>query len=237
MLLGLTGLVLAMIKPYVLMAVSLAAGVFYLWTRLRAKGDLALKPFAVVGAILLATVGLVGGFRVFSKGDVDVTQAFAAQRQSGYVTEGGSNFAIEDAPSQTGTFQERTLLQEFALAPFALLTALFRPFLFEARNAVQFANALETTVLLVLVIQTIRRRSWRGLVSQIGGSPVLMFCSVFVLALAIGTGLASTNMGTLSRYRAPMSPFFFILILTTRAGAQPVKREDAGTGPSQVRLA
>jgi hypothetical protein len=64
-----------------------------------------------------------------------------------------------------------------------------------------------------------------------------MFCTVFVLALALGTGLATTNMGTLSRYRAPMEPFFFILIMVTWSEGRNVRRVGAAERLSQARPA
>ena len=111
----------------------------------------------------------------------------------------------------------RSASTELLLAPFALLTALFRPLIFEARNAVQLASALEATVLLVLFLRSWRRTSLRQLAAYITASPTLLFCTVFTLALAVGTGLSTTNMGTLSRYRAPMMPFFFTLLLVLDA--------------------
>jgi hypothetical protein len=36
----------------------------------------------------------------------------------------------------------------------------------------------------------------------------------FTVALAIGTGLSTANLGALSRYRAPMIPFFVVLLLS-----------------------
>jgi hypothetical protein len=231
------GLMTAMIKPYVLMALSIAAGVFYLWTRFQSRASVALKPFAVITAGAIAMGGLVFGARVFTKADASAAQAFAAQRQVGYQTVGGSNFSLEGPMPEAAAIAERSLLQELALAPLALGTALFRPFLFEARNAVQLVTALESTVLLVMVLQTIRRRRWSGLMQQVRTSPVLMFCLVFVLALALGTGLATTNMGTLSRYRAPMSPFYFILILVTWSEGRSVRRAGAAAQPSHLRRA
>ena len=66
----------------------------------------------------------------------------------------------------------------------------------------------------------------------------MLFCAVFTLALALGTGLASTNMGTLSRYRAPMMPFFFVLLMVlrfekeaTRRAAVALKRVDESQSP------
>ncbi len=204
--------VMTMVKPYVLMALSLGAAVFYLWRRFRSQGATALKPFSVVTAVALGAAGLVLGNNYFSKADeASAASALARQRAVGYRTEGGSNFQI-DALSESAV-EKRTLTQELVLAPMALFTALFRPFLFEARNVVQLVNALESTLLLLLFARSWRRTSLRAMVSYVSGSPALLFCLVFTLALAIGTGLATTNMGTLSRYRAPMMPFFFTLLL------------------------
>jgi hypothetical protein len=215
---------IAVIKPYLLMALSIGSAVFYLWARLLSRDSAALKPFAVITASAIAFGGLVLGNRYFSKSEADSdASAFASHRQSGYGAEGGSNFSIEMGPQpEQGT--KRSVAYEFLLAPFAVFTSLFRPLLFEARNAVQLANAIEATALLLLFVQILRRRGFWGALRAVRASPTLMFCAVFTLALALGTGLATTNMGTLSRYRAPMMPFFFVLLMVLRYEAE-AKRE------------
>jgi hypothetical protein len=50
---------------------------------------------------------------------------------------------------------------------------------------------------------------WRTLTSS---SP-LMFCAAFTLTLGVAVGLATTNLGTLSRYRMPLVPFFVAMVL------------------------
>ena len=207
--------VISVIKPYVLMAMSIAAAVYYLWSRLLSRDNAALKPFAVIIASAIGFGGFLLGNRYFVKAEnEDAAASFARQRQNGYGAEGGSNFSIEFGPGGADPeMTNRSIAYEFALAPVAIFTALFRPMIFEARNAVQFANALEATALLVLFWQIVRRRGVKGVFKAIRSSPTLLFCAVFTLALALGTGLATTNMGTLSRYRAPMMPFFFMLLL------------------------
>lgn len=206
---------IATMKPYVLMAMSLAAAAYYLLRRLRSNAAAELKPFAVITAILLAGGGLVLGNKFFAKADAkSTTSAFASQRAVGYTAEGGSNFQLESGPPED--IETRGVGQELLLAPFALFTALFRPLLFEARNAVQLANAIEATVLLVIFLQLVRRMRWRAIAQRVLASPALLFCTVFALALAVGTGLSTTNMGTLSRYRAPMMPFFFTVLMVLR---------------------
>lgn len=221
LLIGISVPVIAVIKPYVLMALSLAAGVFVVWQRLRSRSDASLKPFAIVAAGLLATAGLVLANNYFAKGDRALAaQSFASQRQAGYGVSGGSDFQLETSNAE----EQRSAFTELLLAPFALLTALFRPLLFEARNAVQLVNAIEATVLLVLFIRIWRRTSLRQMVAYVTASPTLLFCAIFTLALAVGTGLSTTNMGTLSRYRAPMMPFFFTLLLVLDAWSAQLSR-------------
>jgi hypothetical protein len=78
-------------------------------------------------------------------------------------------------------------------------------------------NALETTAILGLAIMAVYRNGLRGLLRRVSHAPLLMFCAVFVFGLALGVGLATTNLGTLSRYRVPFMPFFAILLLELAA--------------------
>ncbi len=220
-----SAVIISVIKPYVLMALSIAASLFYFWSRLFSNDSAALKPFALITAVALGTGGFVLGNRFFVKADNEsATASFAKQRQSGVGIEGGSNFSIEGPATEGEVVADRGIAGELLLAPFALFTALFRPMIFEARNAVQLANAIEATVLLVLFLQILRERGLGGLFRAIRASPTMLFCAVFTLALALGTGLASTNMGTLSRYRAPMMPFFFILLMVLRFEKEALRR-------------
>ena len=226
-----SAVVVTMIKPYVVMVLSIASGLFYLWSRLLSRDSAALKPFALITASVIGLSGFVVGNRYFAKAqDDDTASALSRQRQAGYGVEGGSNFSIEGGGGADGEVKNRSVVYEFALAPFAIFTALFRPMIFEVRNAVQLANGIEATALLFIFIQILRQRGMRGMLKAIRGSPALLFCAVFTLALALGTGLATTNMGTLSRYRAPMMPFFFILLMVLRYGRQ------SESAPAKVAL-
>jgi hypothetical protein len=158
--------------------------------------------------------------------------ALASQRRGGYENEGGSNYRL-DAPE--GEASERTTQQELLLAPLGLATALFRPLFFEARNVVQFANALEATGLLILVIQVFRRLGVRRIMAEIASSPALLFCVVFTLGLGLGTGLSSANLGTLSRYRAPMMPFYFTVVMMLRFGIKQVRSPARSLAPVGVQ--
>ena len=55
-------------------------------------------------------------------------------------------------------------------------------------------------------------------------TPFLVFCLVFVITFGLAVGLASTNLGTLSRYRAPLLPFFAVLLLVL---SKPLRKPSA----------
>jgi len=74
-------------------------------------------------------------------------------------------------------------------------------------------NAVETTVLTVLFVRILFTRNLGNVRRQIADNPFLVFCVVFVIAFGIAVGLASSNLGTLSRYRSPLLPFFVVLLL------------------------
>lgn len=210
----------ALIKPYVLFAFAIAGGLWLIWNRvLRGGGGFAVRPmYLAAGLVAIAGASTVLDRFLPKGGDAQsLSQQLAFQRRAALTDEGGSNFSLEGARRDAADTEGTSSSAQLALAPLALVTALFRPFIFEARNPMQVLNALETTWLLYLVVQLIRRYSLAALVRSILDSPPLMFCAAFTLILALGTGLSTSNMGTLSRYRAPMMPFFVSLMLLLRA--------------------
>ena len=111
--------------------------------------------------------------------------------------------------------------------PVALLTSLYRPLLIEARNALQFVSALEMTVFLLLTIRAFLRKGARGVWRALMAKPVLVMSAVFAIVLGIGVGLATSNLGALSRYRVPLMPFYLMLLLALNRRA-PSEAERRG---------
>ena len=142
---------------------------------------------------------------------------------------GGSHFTLSgEIPT--------TLVGQLAYAPAALLASLFRPALFEVHNLLMLANAVETTVLTLLFARILFTRNLGNVRRQIADDPFLVFCVVFVVAFGIAVGLASSNLGTLSRYRCPLLPFFVVLLFVL---AWPRRVRSSGRetrGGSQVLL-
>ena len=196
-----------LVKPYVLFPFVFAGGGWYYWSRSLKRGRVRIRPayFLVAAAFGLGGIVLLGHY--FPEYAIDNFSARTAELQRvGRIVRGGSTYEL-------GSELPTTLAGQFVYAPAALLTSLFRPFVFEVHNIPSFVNALETTVLTVLFIRILLTRNLGSLRRQIADNPLLVFCLVFVLAFGMAVGLASSNMGTLSRYRSPLLPFFVVLLL------------------------
>jgi hypothetical protein len=200
-----------LIKAYVLLPLALAGGSWYYWARSLKQGRVRVRPSYFVVAALLGIGGivLIGHYSPEYALD-NLTARTSGLQQVGRYHQlhgvGGSHFALSDEiPS--------TLLGQLAYAPAALLASLFRPALFEVHNLLMLANAVETTVLTLLFARILFTRNLGNVRRQIADDPFLVFCLVFVVSFGIAVGLASTNLGTLSRYRCPILPFFAVLLL------------------------
>lgn len=94
------------------------------------------------------------------------------------------------------------------LAPQAIGTALFRPFVWEAHNPVMLLSALEAGFILIFTLRIFWRTGVLRTFSIISENPILILCFVFALVFAASVGITSSNFGTLVRYKIPMIPFY-----------------------------
>jgi len=117
-----------------------------------------------------------------------------------YTETGGSVYDIGDF--------EPTIQGMLSKFPIATLTALFRPFLWEAGKAVVFLAALETTALVIIILINIWRHSVFKIIRNFFSHPFLFFCFVYGIFFLFMTGLTSGNFGNLVRYRVPGYIFF-----------------------------
>jgi hypothetical protein len=196
---------ISLIKPYILFPLVLAGGSWYYWARSLKRGRVRVRPIYFAAAAVLGVGGIVVLGQYFPEYALDnfTARSFELQQLG---RRGGSAFALG---SETPT----TLVGQFLYAPAALLASLFRPSLFEVHNLLMLANAVETTALTLLFARILVTRNLGNVWRQITDNPFLVFCAVFVFTFGIAVGLASSNLGTLSRYRGPLLPFFVVLLL------------------------
>jgi hypothetical protein len=92
------------------------------------------------------------------------------------------------------------------------------------KNPLMLVSAIEMTVFLLFFLRALRRGGVRGTLSLVTRDPALALCVVFVIVFATAVGLATTNLGTLARYRSTMLPFFGVLLFGTTYARLAAKR-------------
>jgi hypothetical protein len=213
------------IKPYILFPFVLAGGAWYYWARSLRRGRVRVRPIYLTIASMLGLGGIVLLGQYFPDFAPDTFSLRTQElQQIGRGLRGGSNYAL-------GSEIPTTPSGQLLYAPVALLASLFRPAIFEVRNLLMFANAVETTVLTLLFGRIFLTRNLGRVRSQIMDEPFLVFCIVFVVAFGIAVGLTSANLGTLSRYRSPILPFFAIVLFvlqTPSRSLSPVEEIRSG---------
>ena len=216
-------------KPYILFPLVLAGGSWYYWARSLKRGRVRIRPayVAIAGVLGVGGIALLGQYFPEYAPDTFSGRTQALQ-QIGRGMRGGSNYALSgEIPT--------TFAGQLVYSPAALLTSLFRPAIFEVRNLLMLASAVETTVLTVLFARILFTRNISSVRRQIMEDPFLVFCAVFVIAFGIAVGLTSTNLGTLSRYRSPILPFFAVLLLVLDGtGRSRSTAKDVRRGPERV---
>jgi len=94
-----------------------------------------------------------------------------------------------------------------------MFTFLFRPYIFEAHNSMALAAALESTLILILVLYRVK-----SLFAAIGcffTRPFVAFCTItFLLLTAILS--VEANFGVIVRHRSMVLPFLLILLAVPR---------------------
>lgn len=209
-------------KPYLMIPLGIAMAAYALRRQKQQGGPRVpgwmrtLRPFVLV--VLAAGSVIVPGM-LFPNLRPEKVVETANYRRSVAYGQGGSDIQHPDADSD----------DDFGLAyiPIGLTAALFRPFFFEARNFTQLLNIIETTAILYFVLRMIFRTGIRGIVRKILDDPELTFCMVFTLMTALAVGMSNPNLGTISRYRAPMMPFYVLAILILNESTRTTKSRAA----------
>jgi hypothetical protein len=105
-----------------------------------------------------------------------------------------------------------SLISLISVAPNAIFTALFRPFLWEIGSPTMVFSAIENFILILFTFFTLVKVSPFTVVRTLLKEPFLFYCFIFSILFAFGVGIAGTNFGAMVRYKTPLMPFFFSMI-------------------------
>ena len=200
------------IKPYVIL--SLLPGII-LWLNSAYLKQIKNRLLKILILPFISVVILFTGFYIFQNlsslmgvyGEVDSAIEQAQVIRSDLLRAdqyGSNNYDI-------GKF-DGSLISLISVAPNAIFTALFRPFLWEIGSPTMVFSAIENFILIIFTIFTLIRISPFTVLRTLIKEPFLFYCLIFSILFAFGVGIAGTNFGAMVRYKTPLMPFFFSMI-------------------------
>ena len=104
--------------------------------------------------------------------------------------------------------------------PLSIFYGIFKPLLYEALSPTLLFNGLESFILVVLSVAFLFLGFQKN-VTMVINNEFLIFCLIFVLFVGFMAGYSSVLFGVLVRIRAPLLPFFFLL-LTARINKKQI---------------
>jgi len=203
--------VVVLIKPYILLILLPGILVWLLYSRIQ-KIRNALIRYSVAPLTYMIVIG--GSYAILTLlGDSLGKFSLEKALQTASITQrdlkqdyyAGNSFDIGDFnPTLVG------IAGKFVPATIA---GLYRPYLWESRNAVMLLSALENLFILGLTIYALFRVSWFRIYTTIADQPILMCSILFSILFAFLVGLTTSNFGALVRFKIPLVPLYMSTLM------------------------
>ena len=100
--------------------------------------------------------------------------------------------------------------------PESVFYGIYKPFIYESLSPTLIINGIESFVLMILTLKFFISRDLFLKIKNIRKEEILVFSLIFAFFIAFMSGFTSVLFGVLVRIRAPLLPFFF-LVLTANA--------------------
>ena len=197
------------IKNYIAIALVISMAFAYV-IHVFLKNKKSLLKLVVVGFVFLISAAIMA-FSLSSTitSIIDNSKSNIESFESSYQTldeeENGSGFANSSS--------DISLLGIVLRSPFAIFTTIFRPFILEVRKPIMAFSALESLIALLATIYVLIKCRGFKFFYYIFTNTYIFFAFTFSMTLAVIIGLSTFNFGTLVRYRLPVLPFYFFMLL------------------------
>ncbi|HEX2699146.1 MAG TPA: hypothetical protein VHM89_02950 [Acidimicrobiales bacterium] len=196
------GLAMMAVRPHVAIILVVSLVPAYLFRRPPAGGSI-LGPVAKIGGILL--LGVILAVAVGEASELfGLQDRFDAEAVSQVLERANEQTAVAGSAFGTGS-------TDFSPSAFPreLMSVLFRPYPWEAGNALAFAASIEGTFLLGLMV--VCRGRLVGAVRSILRTPYVVLCLVYAVLFIYGFS-SFANFGVLTRQRVQVFPYLLVLL-------------------------
>lgn len=213
------------IKPYIFFALMPGTIIWFAGYQLeRFKNKLvksAFTPFLIFLAVLTGYLFLVNIGATLGDYAVDNVLEKAAITQQELKRE-----AYQGASFDIGKF-DPTVSGIASKIPIAVVSALFRPYLWESYSPAMMISGIENFVMICFTLYLLFQLRIVNFFRLMLKNHLLFFSVSFSLFFAFSVGLTTSNFGALVRYKIPAIPFFVAGLFITNYYYKEKKREVA----------
>lgn len=203
---------LIILKVYILISYVPFFILFIILKNVQSVNNIALKfllaPALILGSMYGFTKALksygdeLGQFAVkdLTKSIKRYNKAYENQANSGTAN---SNFSL-------GVEFDGSMVGLLKLAPVAVSTTFFRPFLWESHKPSTLLSSIEALLLMLFTLYIVFKAGFIKFFKLITSDPLIMYCFLFSCVFALFVGASTLNFGSLVRYKIPCMPFYLI---------------------------
>jgi hypothetical protein len=205
-LLLISSLFILLIKPYIFFALAPGSIIWNYFDKIKNIKSPVLRTLSLPIILLFVAFIVIFGLQFFGQylGEYSLDNVLlkAVKTQQDLIRSqyGSNNYNI-------GEF-DPTLAGITSKIPAAINMALFRPYIWDARNPVMLISGLENLFMLGFSLYILFKVKITVLIRSLFGHPLLIFSFLFALFFAFSVGLTTANYGALVRLKIPCIPFY-----------------------------
>jgi hypothetical protein len=194
------------IKPYVIIALIPGTTIWIFYEKISKIKNKVIKILIIPFFFILSVIMVF--FIVSQLDDLLGDYSFENIQKKAVVTQNDlKRKEYSENSFDIGEF-DGTLQSYLSKAPLAINAALFRPYIWEAKNPVMVLSGLENLFILALTLFLIIKLKFIGFFKYIFKNPLLLFSILFSLFFAFSVGMTISNFGALVRLKTPAMPFY-----------------------------
>ena len=178
----------------------------------RYKGSILLSNFMRLTIVSIGVLGFLFFLRSQGEEFAKTTNKYLTEAQV-QQSDFANNESYGDKRYDLG-ITDYSPIGMITVAPQAILTAIYRPGLWEARSPLLLISGLETAVFIYLTLIFFFKGKINKKIQFIRYNEFLVFSFIFAIILAYFAGFTSGLFGVLVRFKAPLLPFLLIVLTT-----------------------
>lgn len=203
---------LIILKVYILISYVPFFILFIILKNVQSINNIAIKYLLAPALILGSMYGFTKALKTYGDelGQFAVKDLTKSIKRYNKAYENQANSGSANSNFSLGVEYDGSMVGLAKLAPVAISTTFFRPFLWESRKPSTLLSSIEALLLMLFTIYIVFKAGFIKFFKLISSDPLIMYCFLFSCVFALFVGASTLNFGSLVRYKIPCMPFYLI---------------------------